>query len=159
LDISQLNCREARVTENICGCDESKTWKARALAAEDRAVSAEAKLQLVHSHVKGIGRRVGDVVAMVEEAFPPLSEVVKEFQAAAPDAFSDMDESLARMGRGPAINSEFAEVGEEGAFTELTDDSERRVPGEYREEVLASGKVEATANWMAGLMPPKSERP
>lgn len=95
----------------VCNCDHSKTLL-------ERAQHAEAKLQLVHSHVRGLARRLDGVLALVEEALRVPGEV---------------------------IDSEFAEVDDpaEGAFTELTDESERLVPGEYREEVLACGAVEA----------------
>jgi hypothetical protein len=141
----------APVTEPVCGCDESKAWKKRAEAAE-------AKLQLVHSHVKGLALRIDGVLAMVEDVLPkfaPLSEVIAQFQADAPEALSDLEDSLSRMGRLPP------DTFPEGAFTELTNESEALVPGEYREQLLASGTVEATANWMAGLVPSrsKSERP
>jgi len=139
-------------TENaICGCDESKMWR-------ERAQHAETKLQLVHAHVKGIGRRVADVVAMVEEAFPVTTKVTDSEYAEVEDV-SPRHACVGTWGRGTREECSICTPAKEGDFTELTDESERRVPGEYREDVLASGKVEATANWMAGLMPPKSERP
>jgi hypothetical protein len=67
----------------VCGCDESKALLARALAAE-------AKLQLVHSHVRGIARRLDGVAAMVEESFPVTAPVIDaEFPEVGEDESKD----------------------------------------------------------------------
>lgn len=90
--------------KELCGCDDSKKWKARAF-------SSDLALKLVRQQLTRLLERV----------------------------------DAALCGPGEVIDSEFAEVDEpqEGAFTELTDEGERRVPGEYRKDVLASGRADA----------------
>lgn len=120
----------------VCNCDHSK-------ALLERAQRAEAKLQLVHSHVRGLARRVDGVLVLVEEALKVPGEVIDSEFAEVEPAFSEDDAAALAAGLAISANGQSVHLGSFAQYADETDENERLLPAEHREDVLASGTAAA----------------